>query len=51
MKASGYPMDRATIYGIRLGLETGFRRVQDVAKQGLETVYAENFEAGKKDQS
>jgi hypothetical protein len=47
MKAGGYPMDKTMAYSIRLGLETFARRVQDVEKHGLETVYAENF---KKDQ-
>ena len=47
MKSGGYPMDKDTAYGIRLGLETFARRVQEVAKQGMETVYAENFKTGK----
>ena len=47
MKANDYPMDKDTAYGIRLGLETFARRVQDVGKKGIETVYAENFKARK----
>ena len=43
MREAKAGMNSDLVYGIRTGLETMARRVQDVNKRGIENVYAENF--------
>jgi len=43
LREIGASMTSESVKGIRMGLETMARRVQDVNKRGIENVYAENF--------
>jgi hypothetical protein len=43
MRRGGQSMDSDFVYGVRTGLDTAFRRVEDVNKHGLETVYKQNY--------
>lgn len=43
MREAKTSMNSDLVHGIRMGLETFARRVQDVRAHGVKTVYAENF--------
>lgn len=43
MRQIDEPMKSEWIAGIRMGLETAFRRVQDVEKSSIQKVYWQNY--------
>jgi hypothetical protein len=45
MRSVGETLNSDSVSGIRTGLDTFARRLQDINKRGLEAVYKQNHEA------
>ena len=45
MRSAGESMNDDFTYGVRTGLDTFARRLQDINKRGLEVVYRQNYNA------
>jgi hypothetical protein len=43
MRRGGQSMDNDFVYGVRTGLDTFARRMQDVNERGLKAVYWQNY--------